>query len=190
MRLMAIPFLGLLIGTQGMAAEPTAKKPKKHHAAVKTAPVETPAAAPTAPPAAAEPAVVKEQRCNVDVTIDNVRKSGDQYRGQICYTVFKGKDGFPDKSHLAHANHCVPVQQSPTVTFTLKELPCHHDYGIALLHDENMNRQLDKNLAIPKEGIGMSNNPSFIRVNAPSFDEVKFNVHDPQSAQKIHIHYF
>jgi uncharacterized protein (DUF2141 family) len=188
MRAIALPLLTLLLGSETMAAHKTktpreASAPKKVPAADKT-----PAAGPTAP--ATPPPVAKEPSCEVTVTVDNVRKNGNQYLGQICYTVFKGKDGFPDKSEHAYSNKCVPVEQSATLSFTLKELPCNQDYGVALLHDENMNRQLDKNLAIPKEGIGMSKNPSFIRVNSPPYDDVKFMVQEPHSAQKIHIHYF
>lgn len=188
MPLAAILFLTLSTGAQAAAAAGASSAKKKTPVATASAQATPPTAAPVTPPAAAP--VVKEPRCEVEIIIDNVRKTGDQYLGQICYTVFKGKDGFPDKSDLAYQNHCVPVHQSPTVSFTLKELPCGQDYGVALLHDENMNRQLDKNLAIPKEGIGMSKNPSFLRVNSPSFDEVKFPVQNPHSTQTIRIHYF
>lgn len=185
MRWVVLPCFILLIGAESSAAVTSAPKQR-----VRTAP----AAGSVAPATPAEPAAVppaaKEPRCEVAIVIDNVRKNGDRYLGQVCYTVFNSKDGFPDNSERAYLNQCVPVQQSPTLSFTLKDLPCNQDYGMALLHDENMNRQLDKNLAIPKEGIGMSNNPSFLRVNSPSFDEVKFAVKAPHSAQKIHIHYF
>ena len=205
MRLISVPLFALLIATESLAAEPDAAEPKaepvvtkvRHRAKVKVKvkPEAKPEATSDVKPEAKTdslpaPAPVKEALCEVHVTVDNVRKSGDQYRGQICYTVFKGKDGFPDKSQLAFTNHCVPVQQSPTVSFTLKELPCNQDYGVALLHDENMNGHLDKNMAIPKEGIGMSKNPSFVRVNSPPYDDVKFMVQEPHSSQEIRIHYF
>jgi uncharacterized protein (DUF2141 family) len=135
-------------------------------------------------------AAAKGQSCEIDVTVDNLRKSGERYRGQVCYTLFRGKDGFPDKSSLAYANGCVPVNQSATLNLTIKDLPCDSEYALALLHDENMNRQMDKNLGLPTEGIGMSKNPSFLRVNAPPFDDVKFRVEPPRSSQVIHIHYF
>lgn len=139
---------------------------------------------------AAEPPAAKEPQCQLTVTIDNLRKSGDQYRGQLCYTLFKGKEGFPDKSEQAVTNQCIPVQQSPNLSFTVKDLACNQDYGLALLHDENLNRQMDKNIAIPKEGVGMSNNPSFLRVSSPPFEEVKFMLQPPRTSQVIHIHYF
>ena len=147
--------------------------------------VETPGA-----PGAAEPPVVKEPQCQLMVTIDNLRKSGDQYRGQLCYTLFKGKEGFPDKSELALTNQCLPVEQSPNLSFTVKDLACNQDYGLALLHDENLNRQMDKNIAIPKEGVGMSNNPSFLRVNSPPYEDVKFMLQPPRTSQVVHMHYF
>ena len=188
MPLAALLPLTLLFCPQAVGAANASSSKKKAPAVTASAQTNPVVAAPVTPPAAAP--VVKEPRCEVEIIIDNVRKTGDQYLGQICYTLFKSKDGFPDKSELAYQNKCVPVHQSSTVSFTLKELPCNQDYGMALLHDENMNRQLDKNLAIPKEGIGMSKNPSFLRVNSPSFDEVKFPVQNPHSTQMIRIHYF
>lgn len=131
----------------------------------------------------------REQRCEVTVTLDNLRKS-DVCRGQLYYTLFKGKEGCPDKSDLAYTNECVMVQRDSKLTFTINELPCNQEHALALLHDENLNQQLEKNLAIPKEGIGMSQNPCFTRVNAPPFDDVKFVAHPSRSAQVIRLHYW
>lgn len=196
MRVKSFLLVTLLASTELLAAAPlsAAQKSTPRRARAKptvavqaSAPqaVETPEA-----PEAAEPPAAKEPQCQLTVTIDNLRKSGDQYRGQLCYTLFKGKEGFPDRSELAVTNHCVPVQQSPNLSFTVKDLACNQDYGMALLHDENLNRQMDKNIAIPKEGVGMSNNPSFLRVSSPPYDEVKFMLQPPRTSQVIHIHYF
>lgn len=144
--------------------------------------------APTATPTETTPP--KPELCHIDVKIENLRKSDGSFQGQVCYTLFKGKDGFPDKSDLAVLNQCVKIEQSSNLSFTIGERQCDQDYAIAILHDENMNRQLDKNIAIPKEGVGMSNNPSFIRVNAPPYDDVKFMLHSPSAQQTIRMHYW
>lgn len=141
-------------------------------------------------PLAQSAVAAPESRCELAVTVGSLRKSGEQYRGQVCYTIFKGKEGFPDKSELAYANQCVLVQQSATLSFMVKDLPCDNEYALAMLHDENMNRQLDRTIGVPAEGIGMSNNPSFVRVNAPPFDDVKFKLQPPRASQVINIHYF
>lgn len=196
MRVNSLLLITLLTAAPALLTAPLSAAQKTSHrkARVKPTPpaVEAPDAAetPEAPEATEAPVVVKEPLCQLAVTIDNLRKNGDQYRGQLCYTLFKGKEGFPDKSELAVTNQCVPVQQSSNLTFMVKDLACNQDYGLALLHDENMNRQLDKNLAIPKEGVGMSNNPSFLRVNSPPYEDVKFMLQPPRTSQLVHIHYF
>lgn len=141
-------------------------------------------------PVSTTPEPPKEVLCQIDVKIENLRKNDGNYQGQVCYTLFKGKDGFPDKSELAVLNKCIKVEQSAVLSFSIGERQCNQDYAIAILHDENMNRQLDKNIAIPKEGVGMSNNPSFIRVNAPPYDDVKFMLNSPSAQQRIRMHYW
>jgi uncharacterized protein (DUF2141 family) len=195
MRLKTFFLISLLTASELLATAPLSAAQKAAHRKARVKPAPPVAEAPDAvePPEApevTEAPVIKQPLCQLMVTIDNLRKNGDQYRGQLCYTLFKGKEGFPDKSEQAVTNQCVPVQQSPSLTFTVKDLACNQDYGLALLHDENMNRQLDKNLAIPKEGVGMSNNPSFLRVNSPPYDDVKFVLQPPRTSQVVHIHYF
>ena len=177
-----------LLSTASLSAAP--KTTSRRARAKPTAAVQASAPQAVETPGAAEPPAVKEPQCQLMVTIDNLRKSGDQYRGQLCYTLFKGKEGFPDKSELALTNQCLPVEQSPNLSFTVKDLACNQDYGLALLHDENLNRQMDKNIAIPKEGVGMSNNPSFLRVNSPPYEDVKFMLQPPRTSQVVHMHYF
>jgi uncharacterized protein (DUF2141 family) len=49
-------------------------------------------------------------------------------------------------------------------------------YAIAVVHDENANRRLDKNLfGVPSEGYGVSNNHTYA-LSAPTWDESKFTV--------------
>lgn len=49
-------------------------------------------------------------------------------------------------------------------------------YAVAILHDENSNGRLDKNmLGIPTEGYGFSNNAKAI-FSAPSFEKTKFTL--------------
>jgi uncharacterized protein (DUF2141 family) len=54
-------------------------------------------------------------------------------------------------------------------------LPRDGTYAIALLHDENSNRKLDKALFMPKEGFGFSNNPVVV-TGPPKFDSAAFKV--------------
>ena len=64
---------------------------------------------------------------------------------------------------------------SKRVIYTFKNIP-NGTYAVSIMHDENENNKLDKNiLGIPKEGYGFSNNvkPAFRSAN---FKEAKFEL--------------
>jgi uncharacterized protein (DUF2141 family) len=63
------------------------------------------------------------------------------------------------------------------------------DYGVVVIHDENMNQKLDRNLfGIPKEGFGFANNPK-VRLSAPAFQAAKLHVACPVTNTTIHLIY-
>lgn len=63
-------------------------------------------------------------------------------------------------------------------------------YGVAVLHDENMNGQLDfDEQGVPLEGYGHSNNPSK-RPSPPAFDETKFALNQPSASIEIALIYW
>lgn len=56
------------------------------------------------------------------------------------------------------------------------------NYALALFHDENANKQLDKNfLGVPKEGYGISNNPHTLF--EPTFKDAVFTLKNDQKVQ-------
>lgn len=59
-------------------------------------------------------------------------------------------------------------------------------YAIAIYHDENGNRKIDRGgvLGIPTEGFGFSNNPPTI-ASLPSFRSVRINI--PRSGLTTHV---
>jgi uncharacterized protein (DUF2141 family) len=62
-------------------------------------------------------------------------------------------------------------------------------YAIAVLHDENSNHKLDRNIVgWPKEGFGFSNNPK-VNLSAPSFDSAAMQVSCPVTETTIHLIY-
>lgn len=61
------------------------------------------------------------------------------------------------------------------------------DYAIRVMHDENDNGQLDRNLVgMPTEGYGFSNNPRVMR--AATFDEARFTVPAAGASIQIVLH--
>jgi uncharacterized protein (DUF2141 family) len=119
-----------------------------------------------------------------------VRVSGARNtKGKIGVTLFQNVQGFPDDSSKAIRQESVeidPKTMSAQVTF--KDLP-QGVYAVSVLHDENSNGKMDKNLVgIPKEGYGASNNPKKKR-RAPTFDEAKFSLNAPEQTIEITLIY-
>ena len=62
-------------------------------------------------------------------------------------------------------------------------------YGASVLHDENRNNQMDRNLAgIPQEGYGVTNNPK--PACAATFGEATFTLPPEGKAMTISLQYF
>ena len=61
-------------------------------------------------------------------------------------------------------------------------------YAIAVFHDENSNRNLDKFAGIPKEGFAFSRNPS-IKFRAPRFEEVATSLAPGANQVRLKMHY-
>ncbi len=61
-------------------------------------------------------------------------------------------------------------------------------YAIAVFHDENSNRNLDKFAGIPKEGFAFSRNPS-ITFRAPRFEEVAIDLAPGANQTRLKMHY-
>lgn len=61
-------------------------------------------------------------------------------------------------------------------------------YAIALFHDENSNRKLDKFLGMPREGFGFSRSP-VIRVGPPRFEQVVIKLAPGVTRQSVRMQY-
>ncbi len=122
------------------------------------------------------------ESCKLVVHIDGFRNQ----KGDAGVTVFTSADGWPENNAkaLLHGGH--PFTGDKT-TVELRLPPGR--YGIAVLHDENSNHKLDRNMfGWPKEGFGFSNNPK-VNLTAPSFDTAAMQVTCPVTETTIHLIY-
>lgn len=113
------------------------------------------------------PAKIFAFEINVDIL--NVKNN----IGNISIGLFNSKDTFLSKPFKG----LILKTQSNTMKCQFQNIP-NGTYAIALYHDENLNKKLDKNFfGIPKEGYGFSNNakPLF---GPPSFEKAKFVVNN------------
>ncbi len=104
----------------------------------------------------------------LNIRVTNVRSES----GHVLLLVFNDASGFPNVS--GKAVHRVRIRaQKGRVSHSVPGLPPGR-YAITVVHDENDNKKLDKNLfGIPKEGWGTSRNPR-PRTRAPRWSESSF----------------
>ena len=122
------------------------------------------------------------QTCKLVVHIDGFRNE----KGNAGITVFTSPDGWPENNDKAfmHAGHPFTGDKA---TIEL-QLPAGR-YAIAVIHDENSNHKLDRNMiGVPKEGFGFANNPK-VAFSAPSFDKAAMQVTCPVTETTIHLIY-
>lgn len=105
---------------------------------------------------------------NIKVTITKLQNNN----GVVLVSLFKDGSGYPDKPEKAYGKEkAYIVEKNATIIF--KSVPP-GSYAIAILHDENNNQKMDKNvLGIPKEGYGFSNNAS-APFGPPSYKKASF----------------
>jgi uncharacterized protein (DUF2141 family) len=111
-------------------------------------------------------------------------------KGRVDVLLFNSANGFPDQKPKSLDVGEVPIDpQSLTAEVVFRNLPP-GSYAVAVLHDENMNRKIDKKLfGIPREGYGASMNPPKMR-RAPRFDEAKFSLAAGGQAIQIKLIYY
>jgi len=109
-------------------------------------------------------------------------------KGEVLVALYNNKEHFPDKGDKAVANgKAVIIKGKATLTF--KGLP-YGKYAAAILHDENLNHQMDFNaVGIPMEGYGFSNNAKGL-IGAPSFNKAAFGIDSANRKISIKQHTF
>lgn len=104
----------------------------------------------------------------IKVSVTNTRSN----KGNILISVFKDGVGFPDEPEKAVKRVKLDITNNRAVVM-FPNLSA-GNYAVAILHDENNDQKLNKNiLGIPKEGFGFSNNV-IGTFGPPSFSKASF----------------
>lgn len=104
-------------------------------------------------------------------------------QGKVMVALYKDPAGFPDTPKNAFRKELVDIDaKALTAKAVFPDVP-HGSYAVAVLHDENGNGDMDKNmLGIPKEGHGASKNPEPM-MRAPKFEEAQFSMTAPATLE-------
>ncbi len=112
------------------------------------------------------------------VYIDGLRNSV----GNIDMLVFNQADGWPDEIPHSIRAYEVPAVEGNMV-LKVENLPP-GDYGVIVVHDENLNRRIDKDWrGVPIEQWGMSTNPR-VYFRTPSFDRARVHL---EGDMQVHV---
>ena len=108
-------------------------------------------------------------------------------KGQLGILVFENSEGFPVEHDKALRQIMIPIDQDQ-IKYTFDNLPF-GEYAVAVMHDENLNEELDTNfLGIPKEGTGVSNNIKS-KMGPPKFKDASFNLDKLDITKSIKVNY-
>lgn len=121
----------------------------------------------------------------INVQIEGLRNG----RGMVKIAFYDDHKFFPDQfTNAVHISNLNVITKN-TVRLVIS-LPA-GTYAAALIHDENENHLLDKNMfGIPQEGIGISNGLKS-KFRKPTFQDAKFSVSaaQPNAPVKIKVCY-
>ncbi len=109
-------------------------------------------------------------------------------KGSLGCRLYRSADGFPETPRgVVEQRRSLSV---PSVNGCVFENVAPGTYAIAIMHDENDNKKLDKNfLGVPTEGYGVSNDHTHA-MSAPTWDESKFVVERGKNlTMSVPLHY-
>jgi len=105
----------------------------------------------------------------IHVKIQNIKNS----TGNIACGIFESPEGFPKKFQVSAKTVIMKKIQKTQAQCDFADIPP-GTYAITVIHDENMNGELDTNwTGIPTEGYGFSNT-TIDEFGAPAFSAARF----------------
>jgi uncharacterized protein (DUF2141 family) len=114
----------------------------------------------------------------ITVEVTGIRQGS----GNIAISVFNSADTFPTHGK-GYKSASIPVT-GEKVVYTFSDIP-NGEYAIAVYHDVNANKELDKNmLGMPLEEYAFSNNVSS-PFGPPKFEKAKFRLDETYTAHII-----
>jgi uncharacterized protein (DUF2141 family) len=120
----------------------------------------------------------------IHVKILNIKNS----TGTVACALFETEEGFP-KEFLRRATNVMVIKiRKDQARCDFEDIPP-GTYAMAVIHDENMNGELDANwLGIPTEGYGFSKDAKGL-VGAPSFSSASFRYDGENIEMTMSLHY-
>jgi uncharacterized protein (DUF2141 family) len=124
-----------------------------------------------------------EGKCSLIIHVTGFHNT----KGLLGAELFTSSAGWPEDVSKSFRHAHFPIE-GDHATARFDQLPAGR-YAVVVLHDENENQKLDRNLLlVPKEGFGFANNPHVLLV-APSIEKATIPVACPSTTTEIHLIY-
>lgn len=124
-----------------------------------------------------------EANCTVIIHVTGFRNT----KGVLGAELFTSANGWPEDVDKSFRHDHFPIDGNHA-TARFEHVPP-GKYGVVVLHDENENKKLDRNVFnIPKEGFGFANNPRVFLV-APPIEKATIPVTCPETTTDIRLIY-
>ena len=133
---------------------------------------------------AVEPAsTITAGNCVLAIHVTGFRNT----KGLLGAELFTSAKGWPEDVDQAFRHASFPIQ-GDQATAVFDHLPPGR-YAVVVLHDENENKKLDRNVfQVPKEGFGFGNNPHVLLV-APPLEKATVPVTCPRTTTEVKLIY-
>jgi uncharacterized protein (DUF2141 family) len=133
--------------------------------------------------AAPDPPSARAGNCSLIIHVTGFRNT----KGKLGVELFTSSVGWPEDVDKSYRHDHFPIE-GDHATARFDHLPP-GKYGVVVLHDENENKKLDRNLLqVPKEGFGFANNPH-VFLAAPPIDKATISVTCPSTTTEVHLIY-
>jgi uncharacterized protein (DUF2141 family) len=121
--------------------------------------------------------------CSLIIHVTGFRNT----KGKLGAELFTSSAGWPEDVDKSYRHDHFPIE-GDHATARFDHLPP-GKYGVVVLHDENENKKLDRNLLqVPKEGFGFANNPH-VFLAAPPLEKATIPVTCPSTTIEVHLIY-
>jgi uncharacterized protein (DUF2141 family) len=121
--------------------------------------------------------------CSLIIHVTGFRNT----KGKLGAELFTSSAGWPEDVDKSYRHDHFPIE-GDHATARFDHLPPGR-YGVVVLHDENENKKLDRNLLlVPKEGFGFANNPHIL-LAAPPLEKATIPVTCPSTTTEVHLIY-
>lgn len=116
-----------------------------------------------------------DQTFDIQVKFSNVRTSN----GRIQLQIYRSQEAFAGEKPWKVIQVTKDNWKDKTMSYKVTGIPP-GTYGIAILDDENSNKEMDYSFLVPKEGFGFSNY-YHTAWSKPKFDSFKFTLSEDTS---------